>query len=370
MSSIAHTTRFAAAVLLAGGAISTSGCNSQAAIPQGPRSAIVSHPQSAATANAEVYSGDVHARFESQLGFRVNGKIRARLVDVGAHVEAGQSLAELDPLDLRLQVASAQASLSSARANRDLAQSEYDRYHALLDKHFISQTQFDTQNNSLKAAKAQVAQAEAVLAVAQNQAEYTTLRADHAGIITTISAETGQVVTAGQSIATLARDGEREVEIVVPENRITNYSVGMSAGVEAWADAGRAIQGHLREISPEADRMTRTYRIRVSLDDNGALPKLGQTARVYFAGASDRQQQVIPLSALYDQAGKPAVWIVDAKTHQVKLTPVAVAAYREQGVVLDGGVDARQWIVTAGVHKLRDGEAIAPIDALNRPVAL
>jgi membrane fusion protein, multidrug efflux system len=370
MSSITHTTRFAAAVLLAGAAVSMAGCNSQAAIPEGLRSAIVSHPQNADTANAEVYSGDVHARFESQLGFRVNGKIRARLVDVGTHVDAGQSLAELDPLDLRLQVASAQASLSSARANRDLAQSEYDRYHALLEKHFISQTQFDTQNNSLKAAQAQVAQAEAVLAVAQNQAEYTTLRADHAGIITTISAETGQVVTAGQSIAMLARDGEREVEIVVPENRITNYSVGMTAGVEAWADAGRAIQGRLREISPEADRMTRTYRIRVSLDDNGTLPKLGQTARVYFAGASARQQQVIPLSALYDQAGKPAVWVVDAKTHHVKLTPVAVAAYREQGVVLDAGVDAHQWIVTAGVHKLRDGEAIAPIDALNRPVTL
>lgn len=370
MSILTHTTKFAAAALVLAAVVSSSGCNSHAAMPEALRSAIVAHPQNADGIHAEVYSGDIHARYESQLGFRVNGKIKTRFVDVGAHVQAGQALAELDPLDLRLQVASAQATLSSARAARDLAQSEYNRYHALLEKHFISQTQFDTQNNALKAAQAQVAQSEAVLAVAQNQAEYTTLRADHAGIITTISAEAGQVVTAGQSIAMLARDGETEVEIVVSENRIADYKPGMPAIVEAWADAGRHIQGRLREISPEADRMTRTYRVRVSLENSDALPKLGQTARVYFADSSAAQQRMIPLSALYDQAGKPAVWVVDAKTHQVKLTPITVAAYREQGVLVDAGVDAQQWIVTAGVHKLRDGEAIAPIDALNRPVTL
>jgi len=356
--------------LILAAAISQVGCSSHASAPDAPRNALVAHPQSADGVHAEVYSGDVHARYESQLGFRVNGKIKARLVDVGAHVAAGQALAELDPLDLKLQVASAQANLTSAHANRDMAQSEYDRFHSLLDKHYISQTQFDAQQNNLKAAQAQVAQAQAAAAVAQNQAEYTTLRADHAGIITTISAEAGQVVVSGQPIAMLARDGELEVEIVVPENRIAGYQRGMPAIVEAWADAGKHMQGHLREVSPEADRITRTYRVRVSLDGAESQPKLGQTARVYFADASSTQQQVIPLSALYDQAGKPAVWVVDAKTHQVHLAPVEVAAYREQGVLLAGGVDMRQWIVTAGVHKLREGDTIAPVDALNRPLAL
>lgn len=370
MSILSHTIKFAAVALSLGTFVSVSGCSSHAAIPEVPRSAIVAHPQSADSLHAQVYSGDVHARYESQLGFRVNGKIKARLVDVGAHVEAGQALAELDPLDLRLQVASAQAAVSSARANRDLAQSEYNRYHALLEKHFISQTQFDTQNNTLKAAQAQVAQSEAGLAVAQNQAEYTTLRADHTGVITQINAEAGQVVSAGQAIAMLARDGEIEVEIVVPENRIANYTIGMPVVVESWADAGRHINGHLREISPEADRVTRTYRVRVSLDNGDTLPKLGQTARVYFVDAANPHQQFIPLSALYEQAGKPAVWVVDAKTHQVHLTSVTVAAYREQGVLLDAGLDVHHWIVTAGVHKLRDGEPVSPIDALNRPVAL
>jgi multidrug efflux system membrane fusion protein len=366
----ARLLKFAPLVVVVAAAFSQTGCSSHATTPEAPRIALVAHPQGADNAHAEVYSGDVRARYESQLGFRVNGKIKARLVDIGAHVAAGQAIAELDPLDLKLQVASAQANLNSARANRDMAQSEYDRFQALLDKHYISRTQFDTQQNNLKAAQAQVAQAQAAAAVAQNQAEYTTLRADHAGTITAISGETGQVVASGQPIATLARDGEIEVEIVVPENRIASYKLGQPALIEAWANAGKQMHGRLREISPEADRVTRTYRVRVSLDAGDSSPRFGQTARVMFADASNVQQNMIPLSALYEQAGRPAVWVVDAGTHQVHLAPVEVAAYREQGVLLAGGVDVRQWIVTAGVHMLRDGEPIAPVDAQNRPVAL
>ena len=231
MSASVHIVKLSAIALVLAATFNLAGCNSQAAAPEAPRSALVAHPQSADTLHAEVYSGDVHARYESQLGFRVAGKIKARLVDVGAHVETGQVLAELDPIDLKLQAASAQANLSAAQASRDLALAERNRYRALLDKHFISQTQFDTQENTLKAAQAQVAQAQAALAVARNQAEYTTLRADHAGVITAISAEAGQVVTAGQAIATLARDGATEVEIAVPENRVGDYAVGTSAEI-------------------------------------------------------------------------------------------------------------------------------------------
>jgi multidrug efflux system membrane fusion protein len=368
MSAIIHLTKITLATVAAASAIVLAGCSSHAAAPEAPRYALVAHPQSAEAGRAEVYSGDVHARYESQLGFRVAGKIRARLVDVGNHVDAGQALAELDPLDLKLQVASAQATLTSALAARDLAQSEHARYRALLDKHYISQTQFDTQENTLKNALAQVAAAQAALAVARNQAEYTTLKADHAGVITAISAEAGQVVTAGQAIATLARDGAIEVEIAVPENRVGDYAVGTPAVLEAWADAGNHLSGHLREIAPEADRTTRTYRVRVGVDGNPPSLKLGQTARVYFTSADAAQRQIVPLSALSESTGKAAVFVVDKRTHQVHLTPVDVAAYREQGVVLASGVDAGQWIVTAGVHKLRDGDAITPVDAVNRPV--
>ena len=360
---------FASATLAVLICVNVSACSSKAATPEPPRNALVAHPQPASNADAEVYSGDVHARFESQLGFRVNGKIKTRLVDVGDHVEERQVIAELDPLDLKLQVSSANATLSSARANRDLAQSEYDRYRAMLDKHFISHTQFDTVSNTLKAAQAQVQQAQAAMAVAQNQAEYTTLRADHAGLITAINAEAGQVVSAGLSVATLARDGASEVEIAVPENRIASFQAGTPVAIESWADTGRHLAGHVREIGPEADHVTRTYRVRVSFEDSSLAPRLGQTARVYFA-TSSAAQWLVPLSALHEQAGKPAVWIVDAKTHQVRLSPVNVNAYREQGVTLSGGLVAQDWIVTAGVHKLREGQAIAPVDSLNRAIAL
>ncbi|HEX4480497.1 MAG TPA: efflux RND transporter periplasmic adaptor subunit [Rudaea sp.] len=330
----------------------------------------MAHPQADSVVNADVYSGDVHARFESQLGFRVAGKIKTRLVDVGNHVEAGQPLAELDPLDLKLQVASATATATSARANRDLAQSEFNRYQSLLEKHYISRTQFDTQVNTLKAAEAQVQQADAALSVARNQAEYTTLRADHAGAITAINAEAGQVVTAGQSIATLARDGSIEVEIAVPENRISHYRVGSSAVIEPWADSGKRLDATLREIAPEADAMTRTYRVRVALDATADTLRLGQTARVYFVGPKAAEQTVIPLTALDQRDGNANVWIVDTHTHQVHAAPVSIATYREQDAVIGKGIGAETWIVTAGVHKLREGQVVAPIDGVNRPVKI
>jgi len=349
--------------------VALSGCTSKAAAPEPPHNALVARAQAAGKTDAEIYSGDVRARFESQLGFRVNGKIKARLVDVGAKVAEGQALAELDPLDLKLQVSSAAANVSAARASRDLAQSEYARYEPLVAKHFISQTQFDSVSNTLKAAQAQLQQAQAAYAVAQNQAEYTTLRADHAGLITAINAEAGQVVTAGLPIATLARDGALEVEIAVPENRIATVNAGGAAAIESWADTGKLLAGHVREIGAEADHTTRTYRVRVSFDDSSVAPRLGQTARVYFATDS-AAQWIVPLSALYEREGKPAIWVVDAKTRQVHLAPVTVASYREQGAALSGGIGAQDWIVTAGVHKLLEGQAIAPVDAQNRPVSL
>ena len=369
-TSVRTAARGAGVFIVLIGALVLAGCGSQAATPAPPRSAIVAHPQTADAINAEVYSGDVRARFESQLGFRVNGKIKTRKVDVGNHVETGQVIAELDPVDLQLQVGSAGANLAAAKAARDLAQADYDRYKSLLTKNYVSQTQVDAQANTLKAAQAQVQQAQAALAVAQNQAEYTSLRADHTGMITALNAEAGQVVTAGQAVATLAWDGAVEVEIAVPENRISAYQVGTPFAIESWADAGKRLGGHLREIGPEADRVTRTYRVRIRFDDQAQAPRLGQTARVYFADAAGVGQTLIPLSALHELSGKPAVWIVDAKTRQVKLAPVAVSAYREQGVTLAGGVDMRDWIVTAGVHKLREGETIAPVDVLNRPISL
>lgn len=346
------------------------GCTTHAEVQEAIRPAIVARPQPAAAESGTLYSGDVKARYESALGFRVGGKIRQRHVDVGAHVKAGDLIAELDPQDLHLQAGSARAGLAAAEADLATAKSERARYEALRGKNFVSETQFDAVDNRLKAAAARATEARAALNVAQNQAGYSELRADHDGVITTLAAEAGQVVAPGQSIATLARDGEREVEISVPESRIADYHKDQPAMIELWAEAGKHLAGTLREIAPEADATTRTYRVRVALGDNAGAVKLGQTARVFFSGSDTDSAQVIPLAALYEHEGKPAVWVLDTKTRQVHIKPVTVGAYREQGVVLKDGLDSQAWIVAAGVHKLREGQSINPVDHSNKPLTL
>lgn len=347
-----------------------SGCNSRAEVQEPIRPAIVAQPQSAAAEAGSLYSGDVKARYESALGFRVGGKIRQRRVDVGAHVKAGDLIAELDPQDLHLQASSAQATLAAAEADLATARSERSRYEALRGKNFVSDTQFDAVDNRLKAATARAAEARAALNVAQNQAGYSELRADQDGIITSIVAEAGQVVAPGQTIATLARDGEREVEISVPESRIAGYHKEQAATIELWAESGKRLAGVLREIAPEADATTRTYRVRVTLGEDASQAKLGQTARVFFSGSESDAAHLVPLAALYEKDGKPAVWVLDTKTRQVHLKSVTVGAYREQGVVLTDGVDTQDWIIAAGVHKLREGQAINPVDHSNKPLTL
>jgi multidrug efflux system membrane fusion protein len=347
-----------------------SGCRTHAE-PQEPiRPAIVARPQSAAAEAGTLYSGDIKARYESALGFRVGGKIRQRRVDVGTHVKAGDLIAELDPQDLHLQAGSARAALAAADADLATAKSERDRYEALRGKNFVSETQFDAVDNRLKAAAARATEARAALNVAQNQAGYSELRADHDGVITSIVVEAGQVVAPGQTIATLARDGEREVEISVPESRIADYQKDQAATVELWAESGTHLAGTLREIAPEADSTTRTFRVRVALGDSSDKAKLGQTARVFFSGSESDAAHLVPLAALYEKDGKPAVWLVDSKTRQVHLTSVIVSAYREQGVVLMDGVDTQDWIIAAGVHKLREGQTIRPVDHSNKPLSL
>ncbi|MBL8297238.1 MAG: efflux RND transporter periplasmic adaptor subunit [Rhodanobacteraceae bacterium] len=347
-----------------------SGCNSRAEVQEPIRPAIVARPQSASSEAGTLYSGDIKARYESALGFRVGGKIRQRKVDVGAKVKAGDLIAELDPQDLNLQASSAKASLAAAEADLATAKSERARYEALRGKNFVSATQFDAVDNRLKAATARATEARAALTVAQNHAGYSELRADHDGIITSIAAEAGQVVAPGQVIATLARDGQREVEISIPESRIGDYRKEQPATIELWAESGKHMAGVLREIAPEADATTRTYRVRVTLDSDAEPAKLGQTARVFFRGEESDAAHLIPLAALYEKDGKPAVWVLDSKTRQVHLKSVTVSAYREQGVMLMEGVDSQDWIVAAGVHKLREGQSVIPVDYSNKPLVL
>jgi multidrug efflux system membrane fusion protein len=330
---------------------------------------VIARPVPAVASASAWFSGDVRARHESQLGFRVAGKISRRLVDVGAQVEAGDVLAELDPADLGLQLDAAQAAVASAQADATLAQAERDRFATLLERQLISASQFDAQDTGLAAAQARLQQARAQLAVARNQLGYARLTADRAGTVTSIQAEAGQVVAPGQVVATLAQDGDREVEIALPEGQLTDYRPGSVAAVSLWSAPGTVLAGTLREIAPDADSASRSYRARVSIADPDGLVALGQTARVRFDLEGAAGRLAVPLTALHVRDDVPAVWLFDPTTGQVALRPVEVARYREDAVELSGGIDANQWLVVAGVHRLHEGQVVRAIDADGRPIA-
>lgn len=317
----------------------------------------------------EAFAGEVHAREEPQLAFRIGGKISRRLVDAGARVKAGQALAELDPADVRLQSEADRAALASAQADLTLAQSELQRYKSLVDQQLVSQSLYDNRVAALRAAEARVRQARAQVSASGNQVGYAVLRAPSDGVIAQRLAEAGQVVAAGQAVFVLAVDGEREVLISVPEQSISRFPVGRDLAVELWAEPGKRFQGKLREISPSADAQTRTFSARVGFESAGAAVELGQSARVYAHTATGSGMR-LPLSALTQSRGRPAVWVVDPASSRLRLTPIRTGAFGEDGVPVLSGIQPTDWVVAAGVHLVREGEKIAPIDRDNRPVRL
>lgn len=345
------------------------GCSTKPEMAEPPRVARIAQVEAANAKAISIYPGEVHARYESTLGFRVGGKINARQVDVGNQVEKGQVLASLDPRDLELARSSARATLASAEAAFRLAKSEHERYQSLIESNFVSQLSLEAKANALEAARAGVTEARAALDAARNQTGYAELRADADGVITAVSAEVGQVVGTGQAVLSLAQDGASEVEINVPEQAISEIRIGAPAQVELWTDSGNRSNGHVREIAPSADATTRTFRVRVAFDDESSKPRLGQSARVYFASSDTEGRYVVPLSAVYEKDGKPALWQFDTATRKVHLTPVAIDKFYETDALISEGLDAQAWIVTAGVHRLREGEIISPIDARNRRVS-
>ncbi|RLJ68021.1 efflux RND transporter periplasmic adaptor subunit [Sulfurisoma sediminicola] len=292
------------------------------------------------TAQSNRYSGEVRARYESTLGFRTGGKIVERLVDAGAHVRAGQPLARLDPAD-------AQLTATQAEANRALAAADLKRTQDLRAKNFISQAALDTKEAAAKAADAQAG-------LARNQAGYTMLTADAAGVIAAVLAEPGQVVSAGQGVFRLARDGEREVAIGIPESRIAGLKVGAGATVELWA--GKSYKGVLRELAPAADSATRTFAARISIVDADPAIALGMTATATFTDAG-ADRIVVPLAALIQKGDAASVWVI-GKDATVVQRPVEVERFGDGGAVLKSGLNPGELIVAAGAFKLTAGEKV------------
>lgn len=301
----------------------------------------------AANATVRGYSGEVRARYEIPLGFRIGGKIAERRVDAGARVGAGQILARLDPADAALQA-------TQATVNRRIAEADARRYRDLRDKNFVSQAALEAKENAFAAADAQAG-------LARNQSSYTSLAADHAGVVAAVLAEPGQVVAAGQAVVRLARDGEREIAIALPEADVVGLRPGVAADISLWSGS-KSYRGRLRELAPAADPATRTYPARVTVLDADEALALGMTATVRFVDAKPAQSAlVVPLAALYQQGSEPAVWVVGAE-QTVALRKLRVSAYTDAGAVVAEGLAAGERIVAVGVHKLTAGEKVRLAD--------
>ena len=334
------------------------GCNKPPQQPDVTRPVHVFAVSLASDEQEVTYTGDVRARWETALGFRVPGKIVARLVEVGQQVKTGQVLARLDPEDQKLSAEAAKQQLMAARSDFQQAKADLVRYKELVDKGFISAAEFDRRKTTYQTAAARLEQATAQLELNRNQTEYTTLRADHDGVVTAVLAEVGQVVSAGQAVVKTARLDEKEVAVNVPENRLVELRAAKDADVSLWASPGKIYKGRIREISPSADNVTRTYTVKVTVLDPDASVQLGMTANVRLRGGLRAEVARLPLTALFQKGDEAAVWVIDPKTQQVTLKPVLVGRYTQDYVTVVSGLNDGDLIVRAGVHKLNQGEKV------------
>jgi RND family efflux transporter MFP subunit len=338
--------------------LTVAGCSRKPAAEEPVRAVkLVTVGASNATAALE-YAGEVRARTESRLGFRVAGKLVQRQVDVGQHVQAGQLLAQLDGSDYALAAQAAQAQVAAASTQRDLAAADLARYQALKDKNFISGAELDRRSAAFRSAQAQLDQAKANAASQSNQSGYTRLVADVAGVVTAVDAEPGQVVAAGTPVVRIAQDGPRDVLLAVPEDKRSQMHIGQAVQVRPWADGGALLQGQVREVAAAADPVTRTYAVKVALA--GDAPPLGATvyALPMGMGAAGNALLKLPTAAVREQGGQSAVWVYDPQAQVVRSQAVTVASADGNQAVIAQGLQPGMQVVAAGVHVLTEGQHV------------
>ena len=313
------------------------------------------------------FAGEVRARTESRLGFRVGGKLLQRPAEVGQRVTAGTLLAQLDGNDLALASQAAQAQVSAAQTQRDLAAADLKRFTDLKAQGFVSGAEIERRQAALQAAEAGLKQTQAQGSVQGNQASYTRLLADGPGVVLAVEAEVGQVVAAGSPVVRMARDGARDVVFALPEGQLAQLHTGLVAQVRLWAaeaSAGQPLPGVVREIAAVADPVTRTYQVRLALPDAASVP-LGATAYVTLPAPSGALAQVIklPTSALmHDAAQGPsgsAVWVFDPVSSTVQQRAVVVAGADGNQAVIASGLQPGEEVVAAGVHVLSPGQKVS-----------
>lgn len=354
--------RAALLIAIAGVAVLTACSKSEPAVE--PVRAVRTLTVTAQTAGgAYEYAGEVKARTESRLSFRVGGKMLKRLVDLGDTVKAGQVLAQLDPQDLRLGLDAARAGVAVAQANADQSAADFKRYKDLNDQGFIGAAELERRDMAVKTARGQLDQAKAQASVQGNQASYAALLADAAGVVTGIDAEPGMVVAAGAPILRLAHDGARDVVFAVPEDKVGLVKALASQPgrfkVRSWSETGEPLAATIREISAAADPVTRTFLVKADIGAsavNGV--RLGQTVTVLMELPQTTGVTKLPLSALREEQGRSAVWLVDRPSMTVKSQGVQLAGADGNDAVISAGLTPGQIVVTAGVHVLSPGQKV------------
>ncbi|GAB3259313.1 efflux RND transporter periplasmic adaptor subunit [Chitinimonas naiadis] len=330
--------------LLATAVAVLSACGKQAAQYEDVRPVRTTVVQPAGIATGSSYSGEVRARRESALGFRLAGQVVERYVEVGQAVKAGQPLMRLDARDVALQQASAKSQFDKARM-------DLDRAKQLKSQGFVSQANVDQAQVAFDAANSQYK-------LSSNQGGYTVLKAERAGLVTALNAEVGQVVAAGTPVVKVAEDGEREVAVSIPESRVEELRTARDLRVVLWAAPSKQYVAKLRELAPDTDPVTRTYAARITVQDPDVQVRLGMTANVLLPGSSARDGFTLPLTAIYDQDGQPKVWVVDPASRRVSARAVQLSGARNDVVLVTAGLKTGETVVTAGAHLLHANQAV------------
>lgn len=345
--------------------IALTGCRSeaqeqevQAATPPQPVQVISVRLESAARTWS--YVGTVQPRYESGLSFRVGGKIRERLVDAGQIVKAGDVIARLDPVDFELSLAAQQAELSAAKTSSEETKASLSRYQTLFGKGHVSKAALDQRSSAAAEATARVERAERALDLSRNQLAYTVLRSDQAGIVTSLAFEKDQVVSAGQLVAKVARQDEIEVETAVPEHQVDDIE-SAQAEVDVWPATGTSRRAELRELSPQADPVSRTYRARFALPGVRDVA-FGRTASVRLKAGAQGQVAALPLSAVMNDAAGTKVWVLSADKTRAVPVAVEVSAVEQDRVLVRSGLKSGDLVVTLGVHMLDPDKPVRLIE--------
>ncbi|MCW8931411.1 MAG: efflux RND transporter periplasmic adaptor subunit [Gammaproteobacteria bacterium] len=304
------------------------------------------------------YAGEIKARYKMALGFRIGGKIVERFIEVGDVVKPGALLAKLDPDDSKLQLMQASGGLEEAKSEQRKAQLDLKRYTKLFKDKMISADEHLRFSNSLDIANAKYTQAKAHLEVTRNQSSYTHLYADEGGVITSLEMEVGQVVVPGQTVVNLALPEEKEVIIAVAESRLDEVRHADEVKISLWIDPKRFYKGKIREISPGADPVTRTYKVKISLLDMDDQVQLGMTTTVLIIQKKKEMVAKLPLTSIFQKDGKPAVWIFSPQNSQVRRQAVDILEYQFDSVLIQSGIAEGDIVVTAGVHKLHEEQTV------------